>query len=248
MRHLNLNMSDEKSLTSEVANGVRSVFDRIGEFFHIFDLSFFVSGGMVVGALVFTYLRMGYPREFPFASWISVLATIIACYVCGLIAFAVGREFSGRTFRRRTLEKTLPSALEEHNLTDEVTSRYIAADKPRLWRLYVRMWSDIAHEKSAPLLLHHLMRYWAMSATYDSVAFSFIAWAAAFVALQFETVTYKPIGHGVGSVAASLCLAAAFFAFRRGANYYEYQIEDVVAHFAVTRHSLTQLYSPPLMR
>jgi len=239
-------MSDEKSPTEEIVSGVRSLFDRIGEFFHIFDLSFFVSGVMTFGALVFVYLRLEYPRDFPFAPWVSVLAIIIACYVCGLIAFAVGRGISGPTFRRNKLEITLPRALDAHDLKDDVINRYRGEKEKWLWWLYIRMWSDLAHEKSAPLVLHHLMRYWAMAATYDSVAFSFVVWAFALIAMQFDFITAKPIGHGIGTIGALLCLAAAFFAFRRGANYYEYQIEDVVAHFVVARCRLTTTASRPL--
>lgn len=238
-------MPEEKSIGSEVASGLRSIFERIGEFFHIFDLSFFVGGAMTFGAVAFTYLKMEYPRQFPFAPWVGVLAIIVACYVFGLIAFAVGREVSGRTFRRDALDRVLPLAVTAHSISGEIITSYTAGEKPRLWWLYIRMWSEIAHEKSAPIVLHHLMRYWAMSATYDCVAFSFIVWAAALIAVQFRLIAPDPIGHGIGTVAAALCICAALFAFRRGANYFEYQIEDVVAHFAVMRCSLTTMVVPP---
>jgi hypothetical protein len=232
-------MSEEKSSGGDISGGLRSIFERVGEFFHIFDLSFFVAGAMTFGALAFVYIVMKKPRYFPFDPWVGIFAIIIACYVCGLIAFAVGREVSGLTFRRSTLQRTLPLALMAHNLKDEIITSYIAGERSRLWWLYIRMWSEIAHEKSAPVVLHHLMRYWAMAATYDGVAFSFIVWAFALVAVQFRLIAPEPIGHGVGTVGALLCACAAFFAFKRGASYYEYQIEDVVAHFVVARHRLT---------
>ena len=232
-------MEEEKSAGGDIATGLRSIFERVGEFFHIFDLSFFVSGTMTFGALAFVYLQMRYPRSFLFPSWIAVMALIVACYVCGLIAFAVGREISGQSFRRRTLERILPDALSAHNLGDSIIASYTSNGETGLWRLYIRMWSEIAHEKSAPVVIHHLMRYWAMAATYDGVAFSFIVWAAALIAVQFKAIAPEPVGHLTGTVSALLCACAALFAFRRGASYYEYQIEDVVAHFAVERHSLT---------
>lgn len=52
----------EKTATEEVAQGVRSVFDRIGEFFHLFDLSFFVSGFVLLGAFAFLYIKLQLPR------------------------------------------------------------------------------------------------------------------------------------------------------------------------------------------
>jgi len=231
-------MAEEKTPGGELASGLRSIFDRVGEFFHIFDLSFFVAGTMTFCALAFAYLRLEEPREFPFEPWVGVLAVIVACYVCGLIAFAVGREFSGFTFRRTTLHRILPRALDAHNLNSETIAWYTGGEQPRYWWLYIRMWSEIVHEGSAPLVLHHLMRYWAMAATYDGVAFSLLVWAVALFSVQFASVAAEPISHGVGTGGALLCLCASFFAFRRGASYYEYQIEDVVAHFAVARGSL----------
>jgi hypothetical protein len=232
-------MPEEKTPGEEVASGLHSIFERVGEFFHIFDLSFFVSGSMTFGALAFVYILMGKSHQFPFMPWVGIFALIIACYVCGLISFAVGRELSGLTFRRSKLKHTLPLALEAHNLKDENIASYINGENPQYWWLYIRMWSEIVHETTSPVVIHHLMRYWAMAATYDGVAFSFIVWACALIILQFRNIAPDPVGQGAGTVGAFLCLCAAFFAFRRGANYYEYQIEDVVAHFAVMRCSLT---------
>jgi hypothetical protein len=240
-------VAEEKSPGGEIATGLRSIFERVGEFFHIFDLSFFVGGSMTFGAFAFLYLLMQYPRQFPFAPWVGVLALIIACYVCGLITFAIGRELSRHTFRRGTLNRTLPLALAAHNLGDNIITSYTAGGERGLWSLYIRMWSEVVHEKSAPAILHHLMRYWAMAATYDGVGFSLIVWAMALVAVQFPSVAPQPLGHGAGIAGALLCMGAALFAFRRGANYYEYQIEDLVAHFAVARNSLTPPAAVPLL-
>lgn len=232
-------MAEERSLGGEVTSGVRSIFERIGEFFHIFDLSFFVGGAMTFGAFAFIYIKMNYPRQFPFAPWVGVLALIIACYVCGLIAFAIGRELSRLVFRRQMLEIVLERALAAHNLSGEIINSYKEGVGKGLWWLYIRMWSEMAHEKSAPFVQHHLMRYWAMAATYDGVAFSFIVWACVLIAVQFSSVAPEPISNGVGITGAALCICTAVFAFRRGADYYEYQIEDLVAHFAVARCGLT---------
>ena len=238
-------MAEEKSLSNEIAGGLRSIFERVGEFFHIFDLSFFVSGAMTFGAFAYLFLQMKYPCQFPFAPWVGTLAIIVACYVCGLVAFAIGRKLSGHTFRRNKLQRTLPYALEVHNLTNEIIASYTVGKEPPLWWLYIRMWSEIAHEKPPPAIVHHLRRYWVMAATYDGVAFSFIVWALALVVVQFGSIVPEPVDHIVGTTGALLCACAAFFAFHRGASYYEYQIEDVVAHFAVLRCSLTTHAASP---
>lgn len=231
-------MAESKGVSGDVASGLGSIFVRIGEFFHIFDLSFFVGGASTFGALTFLYLMMGKPRVFPFTAWVGVLALILACYICGLIAFAAGREINGWTFRRYTLHRTLPAALDAHGLSEESIRSYTTSDKPRLWWLYIRMWSEVAHESSSPVVLQHLMRYWAMAATYDGVAFSFLIWAIVLTALQFQGVAPHPLGRGIGITSLAIALCASLFAFRRGAAYFEYQIEDVVAHFAVSRGPL----------
>lgn len=237
-------MAEDKSVSGEVAAGLGSIFARIGEFFHIFDLSFFVGGSSMFGALSFLYVMMGKPQSFPFLPWVGALALIVACYILGLIAFAVGREISGRTFRRYTLSRTLPAALEAHRFTNDSIKAYTEVAPPKLWWLYIRMWSEVAHNPSSPIVLQHLMRYWAMAATYDGVAFSFLVWALVTLAVQFQRVTSHPIGLGSAIAGALAFICGAFFAFRRGAAYFEYQIEDVVAHFAVSRGHLIESNPP----
>lgn len=232
-------MPESSNAKEDLSLGLRSIFERVGEFFHIFDLSFLVAGASTFAAGSFLYVMMHKPSIFPFEPWVGAAALVIACYLCGLIAFSVGRELSGLTFRRHTLHKTLPASLTAHQLSDAGIGAYQPQqDEARHWWLYIRMWSEVAHDASAPVVLHHLMRYWAMAATYDGVAFSFLAWASVLTAVQFKSVAPQPLGHGVGVSGVVIAGAAAYFAFRRGAAYFEYQIEDVVAHFAVKRGSL----------
>src|SRR5688500_1477710 len=98
-------MTEESSRVGEVTEGFRTIFERIGEFFHLFDLSFLVSGASTFAALTVFYLRVGGPTVFPFASWVGGLALIIGCYICGLMSFAIGRVINGAAFRRSVLKK-----------------------------------------------------------------------------------------------------------------------------------------------
>jgi hypothetical protein len=224
-------VAEERSVTGELASGMRSILERVGEFFHVFDLSYFVGGASTFGALGFLYLEMGKPMVFPFAPWVGGLALILACYVCGLVAFAAGRWINNRLFRRRKLDVTLPAALSGHRLTDEETIKsYLTGEPPDRWWLYQRMWSEIAHKRSARAVLDHLMRSWAIAATYDAVAFSFVVWAAAAAAG----------GTVLSIVGAAACLVASLFAFHRGAEHYKDQIQVAVAHFAVVRGPLIE--------
>src|ERR1700761_4896339 len=144
-------MPEEKGSGVELATGLQSIFNRVGEFFHIFDLSFFVGGASTFGALACLYIKIGEPLTFPFAPWVGGLALVIASYICGLVAFSAGRAISGLWFRRRILHETLPGALSAHGLSsDESIAEYTSKEPPRYWWLYIRMWSEIVHVPSAP--------------------------------------------------------------------------------------------------
>ncbi|HEX6038101.1 hypothetical protein [Longimicrobium sp.] len=251
-------MAAEKSAVEDIAAGLGSVFSRIGEFFHIFDLSFFVGGASSFAALLFLYLKieaprefpfsptMEAPREFPFSPWVGVLALVLACYICGLLAFAVGREISRVVFKRNSLlTGVMQDALRDHGLAEveDIIGYAGRTEEARYWRLYVRMWSELVHAPSSPVVLQHLMRYWAMAATYDGLAFSFLLWAVVMVAVQVPAVAPHPVGHWIASVAAIGALLAAYAAFSRGLAYFKYQAEDLITHFAVIRKPLI---GPPL--
>src|SRR5688572_14068943 len=96
-------MPDPPSVAGEAAEGVRSLFSRLGEFFHIFDLSFLVSGATTLGALLFLRYRLGFSAEFPFSGWIVGFGLIIISYVCGLVSFSAGRALNSQLFRKRVL-------------------------------------------------------------------------------------------------------------------------------------------------
>jgi hypothetical protein len=221
-------VAEETNVTGEFASGMRSIVERVGEFLHVFDLSFFVAGAPTFGALAFVYLEMGKPRVFPFAPWVGGLALILACYVCGMVAFAAGRMINSGCFRRRrTLSESLCEALRGHRLTSEVIAAYLSnqpGEQPDFWWLHQRMQSEVAQVRSAQVVRQHLMRSWAMAATYDGVAFSFLVWAVGVV------FTERSI---FGAVAFVAFLGAACVALKRGAQYYKDQIQVAVAYFAV---------------
>jgi hypothetical protein len=248
----------EPSLAKELSSGLGSVFERIGEFFHIFDLSFFVAGVSTFGALVFAYAQFVYfrqamPKVFPLDSWMWAVGSVVASYICGLVSFAGGRLVSETIFgyflRKRILLRDLLPAIADHDLENHPKlTKYVAAAKPKnggcdaqkeiadrqiLSRLYIRMWSEVAHTNDAPLFWHHLTRYWAMTATYDAVAFSLLIWTASllFVACSIGMDKIEFVPCVAGSV---LTFGAAFISFMRGTKYYAYQVEDLVAHFAST--------------
>jgi hypothetical protein len=232
-------MPDEKSATAEVGEGLRSIFERVGEFFHLFDLSFLVSGATTFGALAFFYIREGAPQLLPFDSWVQVASLIIVVYVCGLLSFAVGRWINTIWFRRKVLASSLERALVAHDVVSPSVQRYLAMkDNDGLWPLYVRMWAELAHKHSKTVVFHHLSRYWAMAATYDGIGASFLVWAIVSLLSSWSTIVPHSISTCLAWTSAAIFIALAVASFRRGASFFQYQVEDLVAGLAARRQPL----------
>jgi hypothetical protein len=233
-------MPDDKKPTEEIAQGLRSIFDRIGEFFHLFDLSFLVSGASTFAAAAFFYIRAGYSREFPFAQWVGVGAVIIGSYICGLLAFAAGRWLNGKVFRRTLLERRLKEAINIHGLKSPIISLYLGQQPVRagVWRLYIRMWSEIAQSQSGSVTFQNLSRYWVMAATYDGVGFSLLLWGGVLLLTGCELFVQHTLSARLSIFGALVAWLFALVAFKRAADYYEYQIEDVVASLAAARQKV----------
>ena len=229
-------MPDPPSVASEAAEGVRSLFSRLGEFFHIFDLSFLVSGATTLGALLFLRYRLGFSTDFPFSGWIMGFGFIISSYVCGLVSFSAGRALNSKLFCKRVLSDYLRDALRAQEVQGQLIDRYLQAGEPGgfpLWRLYIRLWQQLAENHPKSVAFHHLSRYWAMAATYDGAAVSLLIWAIAVAPMPFFGKSFLSLWLALFAVAA--LVAAAVLCLRQGAKYYEFQIEDLAAALAVMR-------------
>jgi hypothetical protein len=230
-------MAEKSSVVDEALDGVRTLFGRLGEFFHIFDLSFLVAGATTFGALAVLYMRLGFTGTFPFSDWVAGFALIIACYVCGLISFSLGRLLNGMLFRRRVLGY-LKKALAGQRLRGELIEQFAKAEMPDFppWRLYIRLWQQLAEKHPHSIAFTHLSRYWAMAATYDGVAVSLLVWAAALLPVQVLGARLLSPRMAVAVIAA--LVVASVLCLRQGGKYYEFQVEDLVAALAVMKSSI----------
>ncbi len=80
---------------AELARAVGALLERLADFFDLFDLSFFVSGGTFVLAVAVWLHHRGVAAS-SFGDW-ALVAGVLLAYVAGLGCFAVGRAV------RRTL-------------------------------------------------------------------------------------------------------------------------------------------------
>src|SRR5258706_3852183 len=75
---------------TELGEALKAIFAKVGDFFDIFDLSFFVSGAVCLAALV-AWNAVGGFFEIGLADGYQLIAVALGCYVLGLICFAGGR-------------------------------------------------------------------------------------------------------------------------------------------------------------
>ena len=229
-------MSDTKGAAAQAEDGLKVIFGRLAEFFHILDLSFIVSGTASFGGLIFLWLNLGIKIRFPFASWVAGFAIILSCYICGLISFAVGRLINGYLFRRTVLDTVFWKAIDFQKLDLPDEFKNDPENKGKMWRLYIRLWQQFSIKYSSGIAYSHLTHYWAMAATYDGLATSLLLWAVAIVVSVFAggLVLSQPILW----IFCLVLLLVAILSFRQGAKYYEFQVEDLIAALAVEQKKL----------
>jgi hypothetical protein len=80
-----------QGVNKETADGLKSVFQRIADFFDIFDLSFIIFGAVTIAALAFWSWRAGVSMPPLPEGWLYSITLIIATYVFGVLCFTLGR-------------------------------------------------------------------------------------------------------------------------------------------------------------
>lgn len=220
---------EEVDFSKEVTGGIRSVFDRIGEFFNLFDLSFFVSGAATFAAVVYWFLQQETKLALAqLPQWVYVVGLAIACYICGLLSFASGR-FVTAWFRRKQLLALVKDTLAGHGIQ---VGAYV--DDNKHVRLYERLWVEVRQQQKHVISFSLLRRYWVMAATYDGVAISCLVWTVVLVA--------EPPIQGTSSLANFLLpvvtLGSALVSFYQGYSYFKYQVFELIATIAASKRSL----------
>jgi hypothetical protein len=215
----------------ELGNALKSIFDKISDFFDIFDLSFFVSGVIAFFSLLMWTSSFGYYSNLQLSASQKWIAIILICYVFGLVCFASGR-FVRRALTKEKFEQNFKNTLNTHgvdktNLVCEYISR---GNTDRLyWRLYVRLWAEIRQDPLLSPSFSLLKRYWVMAATYDSVGMSFVAWIITVILLIY----YHLLTLSVGVFIIFMLLVAVIFCLREARRYENFQIEELVASYSI---------------
>ena len=139
----------------ELADALKSVFDKLGQFLDLFDLSFLISGAVTTGAVAFWCHKSGYSLSFQLEGWLFVFALVLAFYIAGLVNFALGRWPRTGAKSNKSFEPLFERILKAHGLNDDPTFKdYLQRTAERgAWRLYVRLWAEVrACPSAAPSL------------------------------------------------------------------------------------------------
>ena len=240
----------------EFVKAIKPIFEKLSDFFDIFDLSFFVSGFCT--SLVFYVWAINrdlFPDDLIIKN-ISVFFIVLICYVFGILNFAFGRllrlfinmfgkideKFKISKFVRfNKSDELLNEIITAHGLNNHpVFSEYIR--RPHeirgVWRLYVRLWARIRHEEELSNSFKLLKRYWVMAATYDGLSTTCVITSV----LIFDT-TYGFWGDSLFSnIYYGLFLAITFILLffickNEAKRYTDYQMEELIAVFA-DKHDL----------
>jgi hypothetical protein len=229
----------------ELGEALKLIFGKIGDFFDIFDLSFFVSGVILVSAIYVWAVLAGFNLSIFFIGKMGIIIGIVACYVAGLVSFAFGRWVRmgliprlKRESRKDSFDPRFLAILKAHGLDTEPSFlNYIKRKDSRgVWRLYVRLWADIRHSPLAEPSLQLLKRYWVMAATYDGVSVSVFVWGALFISVGFGFGTITQVPKAFLFVIGVILFLLAYACLREAGRYVIYQVEEIVASIASTRN------------
>ena len=225
----------------DIADALKSILARIGNFFDLFDLSFFVSGSVALAALHFWVYLSQKQLPFRFEGWLRVLTLILGCYVLGLLCFAIGRSF--RVPRKKSkhiqqFETDFLSALQAHGLqAEEPFKSYL--DRKAFHgsrRLYIRLWAEVRQRDGLTPSLLVLNRYWVMAATYDGMVTALSLWAIVFAIWWSGVGISSSLSLKIALPAVVLLLFLAYMCSREASRFVRNQIEELVATIAFERN------------
>lgn len=228
----------------EISKSLKPIFDKLSDFFNLFDLSFFVSGSLSTG---FIYLWMNFKNITPPITELNkytVFILLLSCYIMGLFSFAIGRIIRRKIFPWN--DNKFVDYLDLHQLTNyPVFTPYINANNiDRYKSLYVRAWAEIRSKQEYSKSFSFLNRYWVMTATYDGLLASLlIALSLLFEAktgIIFNSPVLESFQFYILILITCIFFLACLFESKR---YQDYQIEEVICTIACNENNPPQ--NPP---
>ncbi len=223
----------------EIGKALKTIFDKVADFFDLFDLSFFVSGITTGSAFLFLwYLNDGEISVPVKESFLKTLLAVLFFYVMGLISFVFGRWLRQAIFWKtsyKNFDARLKIIIKVHKLSDrEPYKTYLSypENERGTWRLYVRLWSKIRDNVKFLNSFSLLKRYWVMTATYDGIASSLICWSGVSTYLCFIDKSLINIAWYWGITIFSILILVSRLCIREADRNLYNQAEELIAILA----------------
>ncbi|WP_341900046.1 hypothetical protein [Fluviicola taffensis] len=236
----------------EIGKALKVVFDKISDFFDIFDLSFFVSGFFTTSIILAWIKLRELPLSINFYETRSIIIIVLFCYINGLLSFALGRwirmgilAYPANFIRQRKqkpkgFDERFEKILKAHGMdSDPEIQKYLSRSEHRgIWRLYVLLWAKLRDNEKYAKSLAFLRRYWVMAATYDGLSISIFIATLLVIEAKIGIIGNAMIIDLRLFITIVSLLIFLFMACIREANrFVEYQIEEVVASIVSNKES-----------
>jgi hypothetical protein len=226
---------------SGLGDAASKIGEKVVEILDIFDLSFFISGAVVMAALLQFFGPLD--KALDQLEGAGVFGLVLGSYVLGLVCFAVGRPVRTMLERkraRRADHELFHRALLQQGLgvpggPGEALRRYfghgVEVEDPAVrMAMYTRMWAHVRCYPELQQSFSLLNRYWVLSASYDGLAIAAFVWLLPVWQKVGQQGTLAGVGWaGLWTVAIFVALAACW---HRAREYKRYQIEEIVATVA----------------
>ncbi len=224
----------------ELAEALRGLLSRVGEFFDIFDLSFIISGAAALSALAAWWKGSGRLLPVPESGWLRVFAIVLACYVTGLFCFALGRWIRlgpREENKKQVFMQYIHRLACTHGLCEipEVNRYFSLDDGYKAYHLYIRLWAELRENLTNSSSLSHLNRAWVLAATYDGVSIAAFIWGLVVIAWMFGVGLATPLSMKVGIPSVLLLVAGAFALKREAWRTQRNQAGELLATIAAVR-------------
>jgi hypothetical protein len=224
---------------SGLGDAASKIGEKIVDILDVFDLSFFISGAVVMAALLQLFGPLD--KALDELEGAGIFGLVLGSYVLGLVCFAVGRPFRTWAMAKRNRKpdhQVFHDALLRQGLdgrSDDALRRYfghgVEVEEATLrMAMYTRMWAHVRSYKELQASFSLLNRYWVLSASYDGLAIAALVWLLP---------VWKPVFDGpsptvvVWAVVWTLAIIGACYAcWHRALEYKRYQIEEMVATVA----------------
>jgi hypothetical protein len=220
----------------ELARALNSLFDKVGDFFDIFDLSFFVAGTVCFAALAFGNHLGGFVH--PSDAGYPLVMFLVSCYVLGLVCFAGGRML--RPGRGVLFQAEFRTAVERHGLGVKY-AEYLKSSTDA-FLLYNRFWAELRQTRSLAPSFSLLRRYWSMAATCDGLSAALTVW---WLVLLYWCVHVESTPWALRIAPLVLLPLAVLLCRREAGRLSHIQVEELAATLACHERTMVAKSSPP---